>query len=391
MNTSYFADLHIHIGRTSKNQAVKITASDKLTMPSILEYAKNEKGLHIVGVIDCHSPGVLEDLNTLIRAGKMRQDENGGILTNDGLLLVMGSEIEIYDEWCSGPIHVLCYFPTLDTMGKFSRWLEKRVTNIHLSSQRVYASGRELQTFVKELGGLFIPAHIFTPFKSLYGKGVKQSLQEVFDPKLIDAVELGLSSDTEMAYQIQEIRKYAFLTNSDAHSLPKLAREYQKVQMKELNFKELVWAIKGQNGRLIEANYGLNPRIGKYHQTVCAECFQHVANVELPCPSCGHTRIVKGVKDRILELSFSDEEKPVSKPPYIHQVPLENLPGIGPKLLHKLVLTFGNEMNVLHYATKDELIKVAGEKVCSYILAARNGTLHFNAGGGGRYGKVSDK
>lgn len=91
---------------------------------------------------------------------------------------------------------------------------------------------------MKELQGLFIPAHIFTPFKSLYGKGVKKSLSEVFDPAQIDAVELGLSSDTDMVRNIEEIKSYPFLTNSDAHSLEKIAREYNALQLKEATFKE---------------------------------------------------------------------------------------------------------------------------------------------------------
>ena len=44
-------------------------------------------------------------------------------------------------------------------------------------------TGLELQKKVKELDGIFIPAHVFTPFKSLYGKGVNKSLIEVFDPR----------------------------------------------------------------------------------------------------------------------------------------------------------------------------------------------------------------
>src|SRR5690625_7998154 len=97
--------------------------------------------------------------------------------------------------------------------------------NITLSSQRYYGTAKELQHKVKELAGIFIPAHVFTPFKSLYGKGVRSSLQEILDPDLIDGVELGLSADTEMADQIDELHDYTFLENSEVHSHPILARE----------------------------------------------------------------------------------------------------------------------------------------------------------------------
>lgn len=109
--------------------------------------------------------------------------------------------------------------------------MAQHMKNIHLSSQRIYCDGRTLQQKVYELGGLFIPAHVFTPFKSLFGKGVQRSLTEVFDPKMIDAIELGLSSDTMMVNQIKELQAYTFVSNSDAHSLGKIAREYQKLRL----------------------------------------------------------------------------------------------------------------------------------------------------------------
>ena len=102
-----------------------------------------------------------------------------------------------------GPIHVLSYFPSLAALKEFSAWLSTKVTNIQLSTQRIYEEAHVLQDKVKSLGGLFIPAHVFTPFKSLYGKGVKSSIEEVLNPDLIDAIELGLSSNTGMADTIE--------------------------------------------------------------------------------------------------------------------------------------------------------------------------------------------
>ena len=44
-----------------------------------------------------------------------------------------------------------------------------------------------------------------------------------------------------------------FLTNSDAHSLPKIAREYNKIQVEDISFKEIVKALKNEDGRKIIA------------------------------------------------------------------------------------------------------------------------------------------
>jgi uncharacterized protein (TIGR00375 family) len=251
----YYADLHIHIGQTASGKPVKITASRTLTLENILIEASEHKGIDIVGVIDCHVPEVLLTLNKLVEIGECIELEDGGIRFHN-TTLILGSELEIYDEACKGPIHVLAFMPTLEKMQEFSTWLHTRLTNITLSSQRIYEKGRTLQQVVKKLGGLFIPAHIFTPHKSLYGSGVTSSLEEVFDYNLIDAVELGLSSDTKMADQIAELHNYTFLTNSDAHSLSKIGREYQKLVLQEPSFLELKKALTKEGGRGIQANYG---------------------------------------------------------------------------------------------------------------------------------------
>ncbi|RHW41181.1 TIGR00375 family protein [Neobacillus notoginsengisoli] len=382
----YFADLHIHIGRTRTGKPVKITGAKTLTFTNIIEHARDEKGLNIIGIIDCHSPEVIAEMESLIASGDMAEHPEGGLLYGE-MAVIPGSELEIYDEQCRGPIHVLCFLPTLERMKEFSMWLSSRMKNITLSSQRIYASGKELQKIVKRLGGLFIPAHVFTPFKSLFGKGVNQSLTEVFNPDMIDAIELGLSSNTRMADGLEELHRYPFLTNSDAHSLAKIAREYQALKLSEPSFTELALALKGEGGREILANYGLDPLLGKYHGTVCAECLTPLVTAGLPCTHCGSVKTVKGVADRIAELS-SSKERPEDRPPYVHQVPLEFIPGLGPKMLEKLLSHFGTEMDILHHVPEEAMEKVIPPKLAGLIIKAREGRLNLKAGGGGKYGKV---
>ncbi|MFB6465925.1 TIGR00375 family protein [Cytobacillus sp. Hz8] len=385
----YYADLHIHIGRTSSGRAVKITGAKTLTFSNITRHARDKKGLNMIGIIDCHSPEVILEMENLMQKGELIQHKDGGLVFG-GLSIIPGSELEIYDENCKGPIHVLVFLPTLELMKDFSNWLSGHLKNIHLSSQRIYVSGRALQDKVKEMGGLFIPAHVFTPFKSLYGKGVNKSLKEVFDPLKIDAIELGLSSDTSMADQLEELHAYPFVTNSDAHSLGKIAREYQTIQMGEPTFKELKWALKGIKQRAITANYGLDPLLGKYHQTVCEKCFTPLLEGETKCSQCGGEKFTKGVANRILELRTSSTPK-AGRPPYFHQVPLDFIPGLGPKLLDRLLDHFGTEMAILHQVPFASLQEVVPVKVAELIVKAREGRLSLKTGGGGKYGKVSQK
>ncbi|NSL50437.1 endonuclease Q family protein [Calidifontibacillus erzurumensis] len=385
----YFADLHIHIGRTKSGKPVKITGAKSLTLSNILYEASFIKGMDMIGVIDCHVPEVLQELVDLIDKGSVELLKGGG-LRYANVTLILGSEIEVYDDHCKGPMHVLAFFPTIDLMETFSKWLAERVKNINLSTQRMYDTGKNLQRKVKELGGLFIPAHVFTPFKSLYGSSAHVSLTEILNPDWIDAIELGLSSDTEMADQLMELHSYTFLSNSDAHSLGKIAREYQAILMEEPTFEELAMALHEKNGRKILANYGLDPRLGKYHRTSCEKCFTLLDDAE-NCPACGHKRATKGVFERLQELKnaqgkFVENRK--IRPPYIHQVPLEFIPKLGPKTMDKLRAHFGTEMNIIHHVSEQELKKIVSPTIAHMIIQARKGELALASGGGGHYGKV---
>lgn len=386
MLQTYFADMHIHIGRDIYNKPVKITGSKFLTLTNILKEASRNKGIHLIGVIDSHAPAVQEEIKQLIAAGDAIELSDGGIRF-EKVTLILGSEIEIYDENCQGPIHVLCYFPTLDKIEGFTEWLMPRMTNITLSSQRYYGTAKDLQYKVKALGGIFIPAHVFTPFKSTYGKGVAKSLTEVFDPDLIDGIELGLSSDTTMADQIKELHAYTFLTNSDAHSLPKIAREYQEITMMEPSFKEFYWALHEVKDRKVTRNFGMNPLLGKYYTTVCNNCSESLKVGITKCPECGSSKVIKGVFDRIKELADAKEVLR-KRPPYLHQVPLEYLPSLGPKTFSKLLEHFQTEMNIIHKVELEELKEVIPEKLAKAIIDMRAGNLKITAGGGGKYGSV---
>ncbi|MEN1969088.1 endonuclease Q family protein [Lentibacillus sp. N15] len=387
MLQTYFADMHIHIGRDMYDKAVKITGAKTLTLTNILKEASRNKGIQLVGVIDSHAPAVQQEIKQLIENGAAFELDNGGIRF-EKVTLILGSEIEIYDENCKGPIHVLCFLPTLEKMERFSEWLTTKMKNITLSSQRYYGTAKALQYKVKELGGIFIPAHVFTPFKSMYGKGVRQSLTEVFDPDLIDGIELGLSSDTDMADQISELQNYTFVSNSDAHSLAKIAREYQEIKMDEPSFREFYWALHGVNGRMITKNFGMNPQLGKYHTTVCSNCEAQVAYQTKQCPHCGSKKIVNGVFDRIQELADATSVTR-NRPPYLYQVPLEYLPKLGPKTFQKLLDRFHTEMYVIHHATSEELQEIIPEKLAASIIQMREGNMTIQAGGGGRYGRIA--
>lgn len=390
-----FADLHVHIGRSENGKPIKITAAKSLNFANIAKECANRKGINIVGIIDCASPYVIEDIENFLKTGDAYELKDGGIIYKDKVCILLGSEVETSEigrNGKCGAAHNVCFFPFLKDIKGFSQEMSTHIKNITLSTQRSNISGYELIDIVEKYNGILIPAHIFTPHKSYYGNCTDR-LEDIFKEKYnkIFAVELGLSSDTFLADTISELENKTFVTNSDAHSLPKIAREYNKLQVEDISYKEVVKALKGEDGRKVIANYGLDPKLGKYHRTYCDNC-NNVIETKEPveiCPKCGSNKVTFGVFDRIELIKDKKEtQSPKNRPPYIYQIPLNFIPGVGGKTIEKLIDHFETEMNILHKLSKDDIEGFVGEKVANSIERARNGEMKVQSGGGGVYGKV---
>ncbi len=393
-----FADLHVHIGRSESGKPIKITGARSLQFANIARECADRKGINMVGIIDCASPYVIEDIENFLKTGEAYEIEDGGIIYKDKVCIILGSEIEtseINEHGKTGSAHNLCYFPKLSDIKAFSKEMESYIHNITLSSQRACISAYNLIDIVEKHNGILIPAHAFTPHKSFYGNCTDR-LGKIFREKFdkIFAIELGLSSDTFLADEITELETRTFVTNSDAHSLPKIAREYNKILVDGISFKELLKALKNEDGRKIIANYGLDPKLGKYHRTYCEVCEKNIEGKPpvVHCDTCDSRNITMGVLDRIEMIKDKPETKsPENRPPYVYQIPLTFIPGLGNKTIEKLLAHFETEMNILHRLSKDDIEAVVGEKVANAIVNAREGNVHIHAGGGGVYGKIENK
>lgn len=393
-----FADLHVHIGRSENGKPIKITAAKSLNFANIAKECAERKGINIVGIIDCGSPYVIEDIENFLKSGDAYELKDGGIIYKDKVCILLGSEVETSEKGRTGKCgsaHNVCFFPHLEDIKGFSKEMSTHIKNITLSTQRSDISGYELIDIVEKYNGILIPAHVFTPHKSYYGNCTDR-LENIFKEKIdkIFAIELGLSSDTFLADTISELENKTFVTNSDAHSLPKIAREYNKLQVENISFKEVVKALKNEDGRKVIANYGLDPKLGKYHRSFCEQCEKtiEIEDIAETCPICGSKDITFGVFDRIELIKDKKETKsPANRPPYIYQVPLNFVPGVGGKTIEKLLDAFETEMNILHKLSKDDIEAVVGEKVANNIVNAREGKMKVSSGGGGVYGKVNSK
>lgn len=389
---SFFVDLHVHIGSTRKGKAVKITASRQLTFENIAKECAYRKGIDVVGIVDSASPFVIEDIEKLLESGKMEALRDGGLIYDKKLTIILESEIEVEEE-NGGHAHHVAIFPYLEDVKKFSNILSRLVKNPNLSTQNTRKRAQEIFNIVDDIGGILFPAHAFTPHKSIYGNCTRR-LSNIFTKKAmrkIPAIELGLSADTDIADRIAELENYTFISNSDAHSLSKIGREYNIFLMEQPTYKEVLFTLFRKNGRKVIANYGMDPKLGKYHRTYCNDC-GYITTSPPPifkCEKCGSLNVTLGVFDRVTDIAdYRVPKHPDHRPPYKYQVPLEFVPGIGKKMLEKLFDYFGTEMNILHRATYEDLLQVVNPKIAKDIILAREGKLELSPGGGGVYGKV---
>ncbi len=383
----YCADLHIHIG-SARGRAVKITASRNLQLKTILYQDAPVKGLDIVGIVDAGSLLVTAELEEMLATGDLMELEQGGFLARNGVLLITACEVESREG-----VHLLSYLPGLPAIRAWQKYMQTRIHNLQLSTQRANASLMDIANLTRDLEGVFCLAHAFTPHKGVYGMWTAKLANEIgAGVKQIKVLELGLSSDTDMADTLNETRAFTYISNSDAHSSANIGREYNQLQLINKDFADIRLCLENQPGRRVTANYGLHPLLGKYYRSYCPICRQ-ISEDEPPvtsCRSCGNQKMVMGVCDRIAAIRDGVQiNHPEGRPPYFYRIPLKDLPGIGPMTYNKLLQVFSNEIEVMETVPIGDIEQVVGERTAQVIDAMRRGQLSISPGGGGQYGKVS--
>jgi uncharacterized protein (TIGR00375 family) len=382
------ADLHIH-GRYS-------IATSKNMSPVTMAPQARLKGLDVVATGDAlHQKwlDLIKETTEESSDGIFSLKEKFAVENDNGQLgskFILTTEVEDMKR-----VHHLIIFPSIESV-KSTR--SKLKGNMDADGRpRVRMNGKEIMEIAHENECIIGPAHAFTPWTSIY-----KSYDSIVDcyGQMPDFLELGLSADSDMADTIEELQEISFLTNSDAHSPwpHRLGREFNEIEVQKINFKNIKDAVLNQK---ITANYGFDPRLGKYHATACSKCYtkysiEDAIKMKMKCP-CGG-RIKKGVDYRIYELSkWKKPHHPVHRPPYIHILPLAEIISIThgkgvttlfvQNIWKEMVNNFENEINALIHASIEEVQNV-DIKVANVIESFRNNTLQINAGGGGQYGEI---
>ncbi|XOF32445.1 MAG: UvrD-helicase domain-containing protein [Candidatus Electrothrix sp. YB6] len=216
--------------------------------------------------------------------------------------------------------------------------------------------------------GFLVPAHIWTPWFSLFGsKSGFDSIEECFDglSSEIFALETGLSSDPEMNRHISALDRFSLISNSDCHSPAKLGRNCN-IFNTDLDFFVLQEALRhpqdADGQQRFQATIEFYPEEGKYHcdgHRKCGVCFEPAQTVEANgiCPECGRPLTI-GVLYRVMELADREAAVWSEGAPAMHSlIPLPELLGelfncgSATKKVNtvygNLINTFGSEFNIL--------------------------------------------
>lgn len=125
--------------------------------------------------------------------------------------------------------HQLIYIPDIETAKKINAKLA-RIGNLNADGRPMLGLDAKilLEYALEEKHSYLIPAHIWTPWFSIFGsKSGFNTLEECFEDltEEIFALETGLSSDPPMNRLCSALDRYVLISNSDAHSGENLGRE----------------------------------------------------------------------------------------------------------------------------------------------------------------------
>ncbi len=406
----FLADLHIH-SRFS-------LATSKNTDVENLYVAARKKGITVLGTGDFTHPGWFGELKN-----KLVQAEDGLYKPNKA---ISGKIDKFIPESCRGitrfiptsevcniykkggktrKIHSIILLPELSVVEKLNRRLKRL--------GKTESNGRPIFTFdvvnmlemVFDVSdrAIFIPAHIWTPWYSVFGSiSGFDSIEECFGDfsEYIFAAETGLSSDPAMCRKFSGLDKITLISNSDAHSPLKIGRE-ANIFDTSLCYDSIISAIKRGNPEEFPGTVEYYPEEGKYYADGHRNCNRSLLPEETDkydgiCPVCSK-KITIGVLHRIQKLSDKSKNKAVSLGCF-KTIPLLEIlseifhlnPGSKKIMLYynKLLERFGPEIYILNFTGIDELRNSGIPLLAEAIERMRKNEVMITPGFDGKDGSI---
>lgn len=391
----FYADLHIH---SKYSRATSL----EMNIVSIAKWAKI-KGLSLVGTGDFTHPLWLEEIKSHLKesSGELYECENTYFMltTEVNNIFVKNDRVR--------KVHNLIFAPDIQTVEKINKKLSIYGNLLADGRPTLNLPAKEMLKIILDISEscLVIPAHAWTPHFALFGSNAGfDSIEECFEELtgFIKCIETGLSSDPPMNWRLSKLDEITLISNSDAHSPAKIAREANAFDC-NLNYIEIIDAIKNKDPSKLLFTIEFYPQEGKYHYDGHRNCNlrlhpRETRKYDYICPIC-NKKITVGVLHRVEELSDRDENFiPQGVIGYRHLIPLQeiiaevlNLPVESRKVkaeYFQIVNYFGSELKTLLEANEEELYKVTSKEIAEGIIRVRNSDVEIECGYDGVYGKI---
>ncbi len=408
---SFYADLHIH------SRYSRATSRD-CDLEHLAAWAKR-KGITLLATGDITHPAWRQELREKLEEAepglyRLRPDLQAAV--DDTMppslrpaevrFLLQGEISTIYKRHGrTRKVHHLVFLPALEAADRLAAALG-RIGNLTSDGRPILGlDSRDLLEVVLQSaeGAFLIPAHVWTPWFSLFGSmSGFDSVEECYADLAshIFALETGLSSDPAMNWRLSALDNYRLVSNSDTHSPQKIGREACVFEM-ELDFCALRRAL--QTGRGYGGTVEFFPEEGKYHLDGHRKC-----NLRWPpeetrrhqgiCQVCGQP-VTIGVMHRVEELA--DRPAGARSPtaaPYCCLIPLgeilSEVHGCGgtsravQNAYQRLLGELGPEIFILQNAPLDEVERWGGVILSEALRRMRAGAVIREAGYDGEYGVI---
>ena len=409
----FIADLHIH-------SAYSRATSRDMNLESLYRWAQL-KGLAVVATGDFTHPRWFAELQE-----KLEPAEPGLYKLKDALAVPLDADIP---ESCRAPVrfilsaeistiykknnrtrkvHSVILSPDFAGAGRLNARLQDMGANITSDGRPIIGLDCKLlldYALAASPGNVLIPAHIWTPHFSVLGAASGfDSLDECFEdltPEIF-ALETGLSSDPAMNWTLSALDRYCLVSNSDAHSPAKLARE-ANIFSCDMSYPAMMKSLRDKDPAGFKGTIEFFPEEGKYHLDGHRACNARLTPQETKshdglCPVCGR-KVTVGVMHRVNLLADRPEGfRPPQAPGFESLIPLAEIiaevhgMGVASKRVTneyaKLLARFGNELFILRSYPVHDLAAAGYELLAEALRRMRDGKVTINPGYDGEYGTI---
>ncbi|MEI8349408.1 MAG: endonuclease Q family protein [Candidatus Omnitrophota bacterium] len=392
----FVADFHIH------SKYSRATSRD-MDVKHIADWAKL-KGIALMGTGDFTHHLWLQELKANL------EDLGNGLFKHKDIHFMLTAEVSsIYSK--KGKvyrIHNLIFAPSFKTVEKINETLGRQGNLASDGRPILGLDAEELARIVFDIDEncMVIPAHVWTPWFSLFGSmsGFNR-IEDCFGKQTskIFAMETGLSSDPAMNWRLSALDKFSLISNSDSHSPSRIGREANVFNC-ELSYFEIKKVLEKKDKNKFLYTIEFFPEEGKYHFDGHRNCNLRSSPEETKkykgiCPRCNRP-MTKGVLYRVEELA----DRPVGFVPpdaiaYKSLVSLDEIlaavKGVDKKSktierdYMPLIDMFGSEFNILVKVPQNELDAKLPAKIAEGIRRVRGGQLKILPGYDGEYGIIS--